>query len=190
MLPAYIGFLEAENTFLRAELARCKGITGFARSEPMKVAIREPWQTRKNHCMRTSTVYTAIWRPPRASKVKTVEADEKTLAERLEESAEQLHAAGVLVADDVTVEEVVELYMRAPGNPHKALRIHAASKLVPNTCYMMNDEKIAAVNQFKTHIKAAVSDLAFGEQEAKDVTSMMLKAVVDHMGITKGKKHR
>ena len=80
--------------------------------------------------------------------------------------------------------------MKAPGSLRKALRIHAASRLVSDAGSMTNDDKVAFVNLFKTRIQAAVSDLAFEEREAEDVASMLLKAIVHHMGITKEKKHR
>jgi hypothetical protein len=135
--------------------------------EPMKVAIP---QMRNARYKRKSNVYTAAWRPACTSKAKTVVADDKTLGVRLEESAEQLRAAGVAMPDDATVEDVVALYMKTPDTLRNALRIHAASKLTPDAGSMTNDEKIeklAAVNKYKTRIQAVLLDLVFAERETK-----------------------
>ena len=195
MQPAYVDYLEAKTLFLRAQLAEQHGmIVGmdWPWNEPMKVAVRETCdevsQTHKNHCRRKSNAYTAISRPPRASRANNVDADGKTLVKRLEESAEQLNTAGVVMADDVAVKDVVELYMKAPADLRKAVRVHAASKLVPDAESMSNDEKIAAANNFKSQIKAAVTHLE--EDQANDICSLLMKAIVDHMGIAKDKKKR
>ena len=160
-------------------------------NQPKKVAVAvretcdEVSQTHKNHCMRNAY---GIWRPPRASKANNVDADGKTLVKRLEESAEQLNAAGVVIADDVTVKDVVELYMKALADFRKAVRIHAASKLVPDAESMSNDEKIYAANTFKSQIKAAATHLELEVDQANDICSLLMKAIVDHMGIAKDKK--
>ena len=180
MQPAYVAYHEAENVFSRAQF----GQLGMW-NEPMKVPLREPGSLQPRKNQRKSNAYTAVSRPPRATRVKTVCADGKALAKLLEDAAVQLDAAGVVVADDVTVYEVVDLYLTDPADLREAVRLHAAGLLVPDVGAMTNDEKIALANKFKSKIKAAVADLVSANDRANDICSLLMKAVVHHMDITK-----
>ena len=177
MQPAYVECLEAENMMLRARLAKL-GI-------PMKVLLAEPAAAPQvhRHRRKSSNVYTGILRVCRATKVKTVCADGKTYADRLAEAADQLGAAGVSISGDATLGEVVELYLKASAELQKAVRIYSASILVPDVLAMTNDAKIALANTCKTQIKAAVAHL--DEARANATCSMLMKAIVHHLDITK-----
>ena len=167
--PAYVEYLEADNMMLRWQLAQC-GI----HDERMKAPAGKVGNVRMRGCK--VNAYSAASRPPRAAKVKKAGADDKTLSDRLGEATEQLAAANVVVPDDLTARELVDLYLAVPEDLRKAVRIYAASKLVPDANIMSNVDKIALANIFKSQFKASLTHL--DEEQANDVCSMLMKATV------------
>ena len=101
---------------------------------------------------------------------------------RHEEAARHLAAADVSVAEGITTQQMVDLQLCLPPDLHKAARIHAASKLVPEV-RMTNNQKIAMASEFKSQLKASVTHLDKGQ--ANHICSTLMKAVVDQLGIQK-----
>ena len=99
------------------------------------------------------------------------------------EAAVQLDAANVIVPDELTARELVDLYLAVPEDLRKAVRIYAASKLVPDANIISNVEKIALANVFKSQFKASLTHL--DEEQANDVCSMLMKAAVHQLDIKK-----
>ena len=104
------------------------------------------------------------------------------------EAAVQLDAANVIVPDELTARELVDLYLAVPEDLRKALRIYAASKLIPDANIMSNAEKIAHANIIKSQLKASLAHL--DEEQANDVCCMLMKAAVHQLDMKKFKRRR
>ena len=85
---------------------------------------------------------------------------------------------GVVISDDITVEETVDLYLRSHADMKKAVRINAVSKHVPSDAEisaMTNDDKIAAINRFNNSVRACLSNLSHvDDKTSADMSSMLL----------------
>ena len=181
MQPAYVEYLEAENMMLRKQLSQL-GV----HSEPIKIPFGDAGNVRTQR--RRSNAYTAFSRPPRAAKAKTIGADGKTMLDRLEEASRQLAAADVKITEETTVRDVVNLYLQTPVDLRKAVRIHAASKLIPAVA-KTNAEKIALANMIKSQLKASLAVTDLEEEQANDVCALLMKAIVHQLDITRTPKH-
>ena len=186
MHRAYIQYLQAKNSLLHAQLEVLERAWAPNLAAEAMDATRP--KNKNRHQTTKTNAYVPRYRGPGDPEKKTVKADGKTLAGRMEKAAEMLETANVTIADDITVQSMVMLYLNVPTHLRKAVRIQAVAMLVPFVEAMTNTAKIEVANVYKPQIKAAVADRVKEDDRADEVCSLLMKALVDHMGIEKGGK--